>query len=175
MSSNQNMNTMVLLLLSSLLLLLGVTAAEQPMVFGRSVARTRSSRLERIRSVREAKAPRVLIEDGFRTEYKPNDTRSMSLSFEFSMLGSMPYFEGSSMPYAEGSSMPLSRDFSMPIGELWTSPPTPPPSSFDTDVVSAEDFGKVIVSAVDSPTKHVSHSSLCSHFLLLYMPCSLNF
>ena len=35
-------NTMVLSLVSSILLLLGVTAAEQPMVFGRSVARKRS-------------------------------------------------------------------------------------------------------------------------------------
>ena len=151
-------NTMVLSLVSSLLLLFGVTAAEQPMVFGRSVARKRSPRLERIRSAREAKAPRILIEDG------------LSLSFEFTMLGSMPYFEGSSMPNAEGSSMPLSHDFSMPISEVWTTPPTSPPSSFDTDVMSAEHFGGVIVSAVDSPTTHVSHSSLCSHFLLLYMP-----
>ena len=149
-------NTMVLSLVSSILLLLGVTAAEQPMVFGRSVARKRSPRLERIRSAREAKAPRILIEDG--------------LSFEFTMFGSMPYFEGSSMPNAEGSSMPLSHDFSMPISEVWTTPPTSPPSSFDTDVMSAEHFGGVIVSDVDSPTTHVSHSSLCSHFFLLYMP-----
>ena len=149
-------NTMVLSLISSLLLLLGVTAAEQPMVFGRSVARKHSPHLERIRSAREAKAPRILIEDG------------LSLSFEFTMLGSMPYFEGSSMPNADDSSMPLARDFSMPI--VWTTPPTSSQSSFDTNVMSAEHFGGVIVSAVDSPTTHVSHSSLCSHFLLLYMP-----
>ena len=149
---------MVLSLISSLLLLLGVTAAEQPMVFGRSVARKHSPHLERIRSAREAKAPRILIEDG------------LSLSFEFTMLGSMPYFEGSSMPNADDSSMPLARDFSMPIREVWMTPPTSSPSSFDTDVMSAEHFGGVIVSAVDSLTTHISRSSLCSHILLLYMP-----